>query len=345
MDYTIGRFLKLIVTIIILAVIGWLLYILSSTITIIIISGLIAYILDPVASYFEYKGLSRTKSTIVIFLAIAAVVAVIVSYLTPPLINELSNIKQGIESGSSEQYFNQIEKFIQNNIPLPATENLDIQSKISELVIDLSNKIFSIIGSVFSVITTLVIIPFAVFFLLKDGHEMKKALVSVIPNRYFEMILNILYKIDHQLGGYLRGQFFDALTVGVLSIIALWILGVNYFLMIGIFAGLANMIPYVGPIAGAIPAVFVVLMFGGGGQDVLLVILAFAIIQLLDNVIIQPLVVAKSVDLHPLIVVFAVIVGGQFFGILGMLLAVPITGMIKVLTIEFYSGIKKYNVL
>lgn len=174
---------------------------------------------------------------------------------------------------------------------------------------------------------------------------MKKALVSMMPNRYFELVLSLLYKTDQQLGGYLRGQFFDAMIIGVLSTIALWILDVPYFILIGLFAGLANMIPYVGPAAGAVAAILVVAFNGGGGQQIAFVAIAFAIVQLLDNVLVQPLVVAKSVDLHPLIIIFAVIIGGQFFGILGMLLAVPVAGMIKVLSRELYSSAKHYSTL
>ena len=345
MEYTVTRFIKLVIAIFILIAIGWLLFTLSSIISIIIISTLIAYILDPVASYFESKGLSRAQSTIIIFLLIAGLLSGIFSYLIPLLIDQISNIQQGIGSGESSQYFLRIEKFIQEKVPFISTEDLNIQGRLTGALAELSNSFFLILGSVVSLVTTLVIIPFAVFFLLKDGPKLTKSLVSMIPNRYFEMSLNILNKTDHQLGGYLRGQFFDALIIGVLSIIALWILDVKYFMLIGIFAGLANMIPYVGPLVGGTAAVLVVLMDGKGGIEVLLVIFAFVIIQLLDNVLVQPLVVAKSVDLHPLIVIFAIIIGGQFFGILGMLLAVPVTGIIKVLISEFYLGVRKYNLI
>ena len=202
-----------------------------------------------------------------------------------------------------------------------------------------------ILGNVVSLVTTVIIIPFAVFFLLKDGPAMMKNLFSMIPNRYFEMSLNMMYKIDQQLGGYLRGQFFDALIVGILAIIALWILDVKYFFLIGIFAGLSNMIPYVGPLVGGSAAILVVLMTGGSGITMLLVVAAFLIIQLADNVLIQPLVVARSVDLHPLLIIFSVIIGGQFFGIMGMLLAVPATGIIKVLMSELYRGVRKYKLI
>ncbi len=343
-DTTVSRIFKLIVLLLVLVVTGWLLVSISSTLTILIIAALIAYILDPLASFFVARGLSRMQATIIIFIAIAAIVAGFFAFLLPPFINELKTIETGIASGSSNQFFNDIETWITDKIPIITKENLDFQNRLLEMARNMSSSVFSIVGSMVSIVTTLVIIPFAVFFLLKDGPHMKKALVSMVPNRYFEMVLNLIYKTDLQLGGYLRGQFFDALIIGILSTIAMWILGVPYFILIGLFAGLANMIPYVGPLTGAIAAILVVVLNGGGGNLLLFVALAFIIIQLLDNVLVQPLVVAKSVDLHPLIIIFAVIIGGQFFGILGMLLAVPVTGMIKVLFGELYSSTHSYNI-
>jgi predicted PurR-regulated permease PerM len=115
----------------------------------------------------------------------------------------------------------------------------------------------------------------------------------------------------------------------VLGAIALLILNVKYSIIIGIFAGLANMIPYVGPVAGAVPAIVVTLVNGGSMITIIYIIIAFAIVQFIDNMIVQPIVLSKSVDLHPLIIVFAVLIGGKFFGLLGLLLAVPAAGMIK----------------
>jgi putative permease len=345
MEYTISRVFKVITFILIIAAIGWVLYTLSSIITIIIISVMIAYILDPVASYFESHNLSRTQSTVIIFVIFAIIGAGIFSYFIPAVINELSTIQQMISSGQASKYFQKVETFLTTNIPFISIDDLNLQSRITDAVSQLTNSFFMILGSVVSLVTTMVIIPFAVFFLLKDGPAMMKHMFSIIPNRYFEMSLNMVHKIDQQLGGYLRGQFFDALIVGILAIIALWVLDVKYYVLIGIFAGLSNMIPYVGPMAGGSVAVLVVLMTGGSGITMLLVVAAFLIIQLADNVLIQPLVVARSVDLHPLLIIFSVIIGGQFFGIMGMLLAVPATGIIKVLISELYLGIRKYNII
>lgn len=345
MEYTVSRIFKGITFILILAVIGWILYTLSSIITVIIISILIAYILDPIASYFESRNFSRTQSTVIIFILFAIIGAGLFSYFIPAVIDEMSTIQQHITSGEKLEPLEGIEGFLSKNLPFISIDDLNLQGRITEAISQLTSSFLMILGSVVSLVTTVIIIPFAVFFLLKDGPAMMKHIFSMIPNRYFEMSLNMMYKIDQQLGGYLRGQFFDALIVGILAIIALWILDVKYFFLIGIFAGLSNMIPYVGPLVGGSAAVLVVLMTGGSGITMLLVVAAFLIIQLADNVLIQPLVVARSVDLHPLLIIFSVIIGGQFFGIMGMLLAVPATGIIKVLISELYLGVRKYNII
>jgi len=132
----------------------------------------------------------------------------------------------------------------------------------------------------------------------------------------------------------------DAIIVGIMAVFALWIIGVKYFFLIGIFAGLANLIPYFGPIVGAVLALIVSILQTGSFEKVLYVILAFTIIKLLDDAIVQPVVVARSVHMHPLTVLLAVLIGGKLFGILGMLLSVPVVGFIKVVV---YEGILNYR--
>ena len=165
----------------------------------------------------------------------------------------------------------------------------------------------------------------------------------MVPNRYFEFTLDLLYKMDSQLGNYLRGQFVDAVVFGAMAIVALWILGVNYFVFLGVFAGLANLIPYVGPIAGAVPAVIVAVLGSGNLGSALPVIIAYIILKLLDDFVVAPYVVASSVEMHPVIVLIAIMVGGELFGVLGMLLAVPVTGFFKVVLQEGISTYRKYR--
>lgn len=345
MDNSFTRIFKIIAAIAVIFVIGWLIVLLKSIIILLLISAVIAYILDPLASYLEFRGFTRLQSTLMIFVLFAVLGVLLFYLLLPALINELNYLQKGIGGNQASVLIEKLEDTIHKNVPMFEGQNLNLYEKLQSALKTVSDSFFSILLDIVSVISSAVIIPFAVFFLLKDGRKMKKNLFSMIPNKYFEMSLNLFHKIDLQLGGYLRGQFLDAAIIGLLSIIALWILDVKYFVLIGIFAGLANMIPYVGPLAGMIMAASVVLLNNGSGGDIVWVIGAFAIIQLIDNVLVQPLVLGKSVNLHPLIIIFAIITGGQFFGIIGMLVAIPVTGILKVIMIEVYQSVKRFNLI
>lgn len=199
------------------------------------------------------------------------------------------------------------------------------------------------IGGVISGLTFAVIVPFVAFFFLKEGRRLTRCLIALVPNAYFELCLNLMYRANRQIGNYIRGQLLAVLTVSVLSISGLSIIGVYYALPLGLLAGLANVIPFLGPLIGIACSSIVALAAGGGLAMVAKVIVMFLIIQLIDNILIQPMMVAKSVALHPLVVLFVVMVGSQFMGIVGMLLAVPLTGIAKVSGQTIYQGIKQYR--
>ena len=194
-----------------------------------------------------------------------------------------------------------------------------------------------------SLLISIVLIPFMVFFLMKDGRKFKKEFVSIVPNKYFEFSLYLLHKINVQVGNYLRGQVLDATIVGLLATGALWVLGVKYFIMIGLFAGIANIIPYFGPVTGAVIAIIVSILQTGDFHLASYVILAFIIIKLLDDAIILPMVMSKSVHISPLTVLLAIMIGGKLFGVLGMLLSIPVAGFIKVIIHESMTNYRRYR--
>ncbi|MCH7721095.1 MAG: AI-2E family transporter, partial [Planctomycetes bacterium] len=188
-----------------------------------------------------------------------------------------------------------------------------------------------------------VVVPFVAFFFLREGRRMTHVMVELVPNAYFELCLNLIHQINGQIGGYIRGQMLAVTIVATLAVSGLSLIGVPYALPVGVLAGLANMIPYLGPLIGIVAASIVALATLGGIPMVIKVIVVFLIIQLLDNVVIQPLVVARSVDLHPLIVLTVVLIGSDQMGIVGMLVAVPLTGILKVSAQTIYEGIKGYR--
>ena len=199
------------------------------------------------------------------------------------------------------------------------------------------------LGGVVSGLTFVVIVPFVAFFFLKEGRRLTRTMIELVPNIYFELCLNLLYQINGQIGGYIRGQILATSVVSILAVSGLTLIEVKYALPLGVLAGLSNMIPFLGPLIGFISASIVALATGGGISLVIKVGIVFLLIQLIDNVLIQPTVVAKSVEMHPLVVLFVVMVGSQLMGIVGMLIAVPLTGILKVSSQTIYEGVKGYR--
>jgi putative permease len=339
-----GRYIKVLLVLLLLAGAAAFLFAIGDIVRLLVISALLAYILDPLATELESTGMSRLAATGIVFLGIGAAMYLIGFFVIPALIAEIQNLQSSATGDQTSAMLSSIERYINGKLGFFGIRQIDLARRIQQAKLDVSEQILGqVVTNAVPFITHTIAIPFVIFFLLKDGRELKKALLSVVPNRYFEFSLNLTYKMDRQLGFYLRGQFTDALIFGVLSTLAMWILGVKYFMFIGIFAGLANIIPYVGPLAGGLLASIMTVLTTGDLSRVISVIVAFAIIKLIDDAIIQPLVIARSVDMHPLLVLLAVIIGGQFFGVIGMILSVPFVGFVRVAFVESRMIMRRYK--
>ena len=185
----------------------------------------------------------------------------------------------------------------------------------------------------------MVLVPFVAFFFLKEGRRTTRAMVEMVPNAYFEMTLNLVHSINNSIGGYIRGQLLAVSVVASLSVTGLMLLDLPYAIPVGIVAGLANMIPYLGPVIGIASATGVALATAKRyGAMLVKVVVLFLCIQIVDNVLVQPIVVARSVDLHPLVVLTVVMIGSELWGMVGMLIAVPVTGILKVSVQRVHEG-------
>ena len=316
----------------------------SGIVKLVIISALLAYVLDPAANFLESRGMTRTSATITIFLLIFGLIGISYLVFLPLLSEEIRSLKDGFHPENSAVMISRIEELIVSNLSFLGVKELNLFGRLQNSMARTGDWIFGHVLDVASLITSLILIPFIVFFLMKDGREFQKAFVSIMPNRYFEFTLYLLHKLNTQIGNFLRGQFTDAIIVGTFSVFAMWLVGIKYFLLIGVFAGLANLVPYFGPLTGAFLAVILSVLQTGGFEMALYVILAFSLIKLLDDAVIQPVIVARSVHMHPLTVLLAVLAGGKLFGILGMLLSVPVVGFLKVVLHEGIINYRKYGI-
>ncbi len=315
----------------------------SDVVKLVIISALLAYILDPLASLLESRGMSRTSATATIFLFFCALASISSIVFLPVLYGEIKALQSGFILEKARLMVSSTEDLLVSKLAFLGIRDLNLLSRIQNAMAGVGDWVFNHFLDAASVITGMVLIPVIVFFFMKDGRKFKRVFVSIIPNRYFEFTLYLIHKMNIQIGNYLRGQMLEATIVGILSIFALWLIGVKYFFIIGIVAGLANLIPYLGPVTGATIAIIVSILQTGGGDKVLYIIVAFALIRLIDDVLVLPLALAKSVKIHPLMVLFSLLIGAKLFGILGMLLAVPVAGFIKVVVHESIINYRRYG--
>jgi len=317
---------------------------LQSVFTILIIAFFLALILNPMVNFLENRGIARLLASVLVFAMILFVGGVGFKFLAPRIANEIKQLSSGVNEQSPGEALQKLQENLGNKIPF--LSNPMIQKELKTKINDLLKKTFSLVVNVLSAVVSIVMLAFITFFLLKDGRRMKKTVVSWVPNRYFEMTLIILHKTGTQLGRYIRGQLLVASIVGSLSIFALYLLEIKYAFFIGAMAGLANMIPYFGPIVGAVPAIIMALIHNDGSLEIVAVVaVAFATIQLFENIFVSPFIVSKSVELHPMTVIIVILIGGQLVGIFGMLLAVPTASIIKVTAQELHWGLKNYRIL
>lgn len=315
----------------------------------ILVGFFIAFILDPVVDHMEAKGLNRVLVIGLLFFIISVFILFVAFYFLPPLIGQVKKMIKDLPAyvelmksqlsvlvETLQKRFPQVDwiRLYENNINKASEQGLNSLRS--------GPKVFT---NLMGIIASAVIVPFVIFFLLKDGTGIKKQMIGLIPNRYFEMALTLFYKVKQQIFKYLQGTLLDCSIIAVLYIIGYGIIQVKYFVFLGIFAGVCNLVPYIGPwLAGGAAVIFMFIdphaVFPWWSA-----VIVVGIVQFIENNIIYPVVLGKSVNLHPLVIMFGLFVGGKVAGVVGMIVAVPAMAVLKVIAEELYKGLKQYSVI
>jgi putative permease len=184
------------------------------------------------------------------------------------------------------------------------------------------------------------LVPFFTFFIIRDSVTFKKTLLSFTPNMIFERFYYVTHVFNRQLGNYFFAKFVEALIVGGIITLGLVIMEVKYAVILGFIAGLTNIVPYVGPFLGVIPAVVLAMVeYGVNSSTLGGIIILYAVANIVDVFFVFPFLVSKIVNLHPMIVAISVIVGSHYMGITGMVISIPMIAAIKLIIIEIYNEI------
>lgn len=337
------RLFKLFLTLLIVTAAFLLLWRIGNLVKLVVIAALLAYVLDPIVGTFESRGMHRGLSALIVLVLILAMLSLFAVHVMPEIIEELKAVSSGVSAGKAADLVHRIETSIEENLSFLGISDMDIIGKFQQYSKQAAKLVYGYLLDAMAIFTNMLLIIFVMFFFLKDGREFIRGFLSLIPNRYFELGISLIHKTDRQLGSYIRGQFLDSAIIGGLTAIALWYLDIKYFILLGVVLGISNMVPVLGPIVGSIPAIVMALVQTGNIQIAIYVTAAMFTIQLIDNFLVKPIVVARSVSLHPVIVILAVITGGKLFGIMGMILSVPAVGIVKLIFQEAADNIRKYR--
>lgn len=312
-------------------------------VVLVIVATILAYLLSPLVNHLERRGFSRTPAACVVFFGMSLVIALITWLMIPLVAQQASEWQHGWEDGRLYSMLDRLEADMAEHLPLIEPRALGLSETVREALESQESRLLAYATDALSILANLIVIPFVLFFLLRDGARIQKGLVSLVPNRYFEFAMGVLYKIDDHLGGYLRGQSLVAVLVGLATIIGLGLVGADYYVVLGFFTGIANFIPYVGFIISAGLTIAVSILATGGIGQLLGIVVVFAVVQTLENVIFQPWITARNVSLHPVAVLLAILLGGRCAGVLGMALAVPTVAVVKVIIVETAVTLRRFR--
>ena len=312
-----------------------------------VIGLLFAALMSPVVSFLERKGLGRTVSSIAALLLMLTIISGALASLVPFIgqqAEDLTNLvtvdRLGIAAGA-------IENFLRGYLPIPEGSFSQGMERTFEALFQ-SDRITSLATYTFGIFTNILfaalIIPFFAFFFVKDGFEMRQAIFRMVPNKYFEIFLDLWSKIQNNLGKYFWILLLRTILVAIVTSVFLYVAGLDYAITVGIFSGVVNIIPYFGPVIGIIAAVVVAIVQTGNFSLVPGVLIAVGIIQGIDAVGLQPYLFAKVSKLHPVLILCAVIVGAELGGILGMLVSIPVLTIAKISFTQFRWCLNNYHV-
>jgi len=314
------------------------LWLLGSVLTPFLIGAGLAYVCDPLVDRLEKFGLSRTGGVIVVFAVVVLVSALMTLLLLPLLQQQINTLIQSLP-----RYADWIQRTVAPYLGSlsPSGQPFDIES-IKSLIAEnwgtaggvastVAKKAFSSGTALMAMVMNVLLIPVIMFYLLRDWDHMVAWIRSQLPRRYVGTVTELAKETDQVLGDFIRGQALVMTVLGTIYIVGLWMAGLDLALVIGLGAGLISFVPYVGVISGLLLSTIAMLVQTGDPFQLIWVFLVFGIGQVMEQVVLQPLLLGDAIGLHPVWVIFAVLAGGQLFGFVGVLIALPVAAAIAVL--------------
>ena len=323
-------------------VVAALLYIARGALFPFIVAGVLGYALAPLVKRLEHlmpwnerwPNFSRVVSVLFIYLLVIGVVVGALAFIVPPAFGEARDFVDEVpelykQARTTIESWN---KEYTDRVPEELRSEIELQvGNIGSVLISVAGTVLartvSGVSNTLTLVISLAIVPLFLFYVLKDHEVALSAFYSVFPERARRHVRNVLRIADRTLGAYIRGQLILAVAVGLLVFAGLTLLGIRFTVLLALVAGVTELIPVIGPILGAVPAVLVTLATSPG--DLIWVLLLYLVVQQVENILLVPRVQGEAVNIHPAFILVILVVGSETAGLWGMVVAVPLAGVAK----------------
>ncbi len=290
----------------------------------------VAEALRPPVELLHRRGIGRGPAILLVYGVIAAILFLLLSYLLAPLLAQVEALIRDVPgyAGLAQKEIGRLQSLLRDQ-RIPAALQEQVNSLASTLATRILHTIIAVPQQIFNVFVTGLVMAFLVFFWLTSTPQLKKLTLSITPPRLHKTLLELAAEESRVLGGWLQGSLINMALLGTTMAIALFLLGVPYALLLGIFTALTQTIPYVGPWISGAPTVGLAYLTSGTGHAVWVLVI-FVLVQEVSSIVFTPLVIHSTVQLHPFVVTCAFLIGGALFGFPGIILAVPLAAALQV---------------
>ncbi|WP_232699473.1 AI-2E family transporter [Brevibacillus daliensis] len=311
-----------------------------------LLAGVAYYLLNPIVDFLEKRKIKRLYAILLLYLVIIGLITILVVAIIPVVKDQIISLMDNMP-GYISKVQAIIEKWVGSDLFLQVQHSLnfnmtdiinDLAAKASEIANNTFRGIGTFVGAVTNVILALVIVPFILFYLLKDGKKLPQYIVNFVPTDLRGRSANVLSEMNGQISSYIRGQIVVSFIIGLLLYIGYLIIGLEYSIVLAIIASLTSIVPYLGPAIAITPALIIAMVT----SPIMLVkmIVVWTVVQFIEGKFISPQIMGKSLRIHPITIIFVILTAGNLFGVVGIILAIPGYAVLKVIATHLFNWFK-----
>ncbi|EAD5524240.1 AI-2E family transporter, partial [Listeria monocytogenes] len=315
----------------------------------IILAGISYYLFNPIIDWLEKHKWKRGWAIALLYLVIIGLLILLFSFVIPAVKDQIvslfksfpgywDQITQKFDEFSRSSLFDQLKDKLNTNM---SDIMKTLSTKGTSVINSAISSIGSIVGTVTEVVLAIVTTPLVLFYLLKDGKKLPDFLLKMLPVNGRAHTRQVLGEANHQISSYIRGQIIVSLCIGILLFIGYLIIGLPYALTLAIIAACTSIVPYLGPAIAITPAIIIAIVTSP--WLLIKLIIVWCVVQLLEGKFISPQVMGKTLKVHPITILFVILVAGNLFGVLGVIFAVPGYAVLKVIVTHVFIWFKRIS--